>query len=137
MKTLIFALMFMLLLSCEKKKAITIIEGNKRIEQQQTKQNVVITKDVYDNILSFRPAIQDIAFYFLTNKEDFSADNYCFKCNKFELWIANDYDSANMYSPKIGLNEKERRFFWQLYNDYRYKDKRYFKYEDNITITVK
>ena len=142
MKTKIYLFIFTLisLIGCNQTPTIIVVDGNKpdTIMIEPTKKPVVvITKADKALIDSFRPAIRDVAYYYILNSNKSTSNGYTWKCGDFKLWIGNGVDFVGLHYP---LDEdftlQEKRFFWNLYQNYK-NTKRLFEYEDEIEIIIK
>lgn len=140
MKKFIFALSVVIIfISCETR----VVEVNKNEElpiwkEVNEKPIVQISKSQYELISTFRPTLRDVAMYVLTHKEACEADSYHFKCGKFEFWIANGYNYFKLDAPmELGLSHNEKQYFWDIYNEYRYKKARLYRYEEDVKIEIK
>lgn len=95
-----------------------------------TSPDITISRDEYDQIMTFRPFARDIAFYLKAHSKSIIVTHYSLKCKNIELWIANGYYGFDLDSPfNIKFNELEKHYFWEVYQKYMYS-KRIYNYED-------
>lgn len=148
MKQIIILLSAIILMaSCEqeketpqKKKTVIIAtqaQDTVYVEHEPDVPTIIIKESTQKLIETFRPSVKDVAYYMLLNKDNFKVHDHHFQCGKFYFWIANDYYWFRLDKPvEIKLTEKEKKYFWKIYNDYKTKEMRLFKYESEIEIVL-
>ena len=108
-----------------------------KIQQKSVIDTVVIDKKSYNELNKLSQAAKDVAIYFLINKDKWRASSYVFKCDTYEIWIANGFDCVSIYNPiEYELNDTEKDYFWSMYKSYQRKEMRLFKHENEISFKV-
>jgi len=97
-----------------------------------------ISDELSKKISNFRKPLQEVAYYMLSNTNEFKLDRYKFTCGIFSFWVANDWKWFELDSPvEMKLNPDEKDFFWKMFIKFRDEDQRLYRYENEITVTTK
>lgn len=140
-QTTLVLIAVVILTSCTEKHRVVIVNDDCQTQDVITvktskPKTLIIDQPTLCLINSFRPPIRDAAYFFLTHKESIREDRFHFICGKFEFWRANGYDHFKLDSPiEMQLTSKEKRFFWNMYNEYK-TDQRMWDYESKVEIII-
>ncbi|MCK5605310.1 hypothetical protein KAR91_25685 [Candidatus Pacearchaeota archaeon] len=94
-----------------------------------------ISKSQYAVFNKFRPAIKDVAIFFLVYNESIRLDHFYFICGNNKIWVANGYNNFRLEHPvEMNFTAIEKKYFWNLYVHYKNNKLRLYEWESEIQI---
>lgn len=107
------------------------------LDPKKEKKVLTLFKSESDELAKMRQPVRDVAIYFLSNRDDWNVIYGNFMCGGFHVWVMHDKSSIMIHSPKMyELEENEKEFFYNLYQEYLNGTLRFYKYEEYIDIKI-